>query len=102
MSIYKGTFEASTISVDENGESIKPYYDKIVLDSYLNTIFKENLSKYVKDYTYEVCYTNNGFYCSEECRSVKVTLIADINYFYKYEKSKIFTVISKEELWTKN
>ena len=49
MSIYKGMLEASVITVDDNGESTVPYYDKEVLSNYVTTYLENNIKNYVKN-----------------------------------------------------
>ena len=94
MSIYKGMFEACTVSVDNQGEPIKPYYNSFEMRVYIDTYFKKNLSKYVKNYTvtYGFVTDNDKIACKKECRRVKIRLTANINTFYRYDKTQIFTI----------
>ena len=101
MSLYKGVFEAATYTIDENGNPIEPYYKKSLISTYINQYLKENLNRYVTDYsvsykyylneTSEVCKTNY-------CRSVKVTLKAKINMFYTYNQTQNFSIHEREAL----
>lgn len=94
MSIYKGMLEASVITVDDNGESTVPYYDKEVLSNYVTTYFENNIKNYVKEYQIDIDYLDD----EEKSREVMISLRANINYLFKYEKSRTFTVMSKDEL----
>lgn len=96
MSIYKGMLEASVITVDKNGESITPYYDKEVLENYITTYLEDNIKRYVSDYTVDINYLDDD----EMSREVSISLKANINYFFKYDKTRTFSVMSKDELWT--
>lgn len=100
MSIYKGVFEASLITIDESGHQIEPFYNKAVLEHYLVTYLKDNLDKYDVSYKVKIYYfdrDNNELCYDERCRDVNVTLKANINYFFKYEKSQNFSVLTREE-----
>lgn len=94
MSIYKGMLEASVITVDKNGESITPYYDKEVLENYITTYLENNIKRYVSDYTVDINYLDDD----ETSREVSISLKANINYFFKYDKTRTFSVMSKDEL----
>ena len=94
MSIYKGMFEACTITVDANGEPTTPYFNKEKMDNYIDNYFKVNVSKYTKDYTVTCMYFGgtNSFVCTSECKNVFITLKAKINAFYDYEKTEMFSI----------
>lgn len=101
MSIYRGIFEASTISVDELGESIKPYFDEDTLKVYLQEYLAKNLKPYCTDYTVKLYFFNrdDGTICFDDmCRDVNVTLNAKINYLFEYNKTQTFSVYMKGEL----
>ncbi len=100
MSLNKGLFEASTITVNKLGEPITPYYDKEVLEKYVHDYFKENLKNFVTEYDVEIYYFNRdkGTVCYlSECRDVNITLNAKINSFYTYKKSQNFSVFERGE-----
>ena len=100
MSIYKGLFEASVITIDDNGEPTSPYFKKALVESYVDNYLEENLSRYSKDYTVNVSYPPfDGSAVSEENPSkVKIALTASINTFYSYEKERVFYIESAENL----
>lgn len=101
LSLYRGVFEASTITVDENGSPIEPYYDKDLVNYYLVNYFKNTLSKYVTDYQVKIYYFDRDTgleIFDEKCRDVNVTLKAKINYFFTYEKSENYSIIQRGEL----
>ena len=105
MSIYRGVFEASTITVNSSGDPVVPYYNEELLETYLVQYFKENLKNYVTDYEVRIYFFNreNDSLCfTHECRDINLTLKADINTFFKFEKSQDFSVFERGELWMKN
>lgn len=94
MSIYKGMFEACTVTINDNGEPIKPYFNMNKMANYIDEYFKVNLSKYCKDYKVSYFYIGgtNTFICSSECRMIEIDLKAKINLFFDYKKAEIFTI----------
>lgn len=102
MSMYKGMLEASTITVGSNGESIEPYFDIGQMRYYVEFYLKNNLSKYTKNYkvTYSFINKTNMFTCRSECRRVRIRLTANINSFYKYDKTQTFLIVDGDTLWT--
>lgn len=94
LSLYKGMFEASTITVSSLGNSITPYFDSSKVETYIGKYFSKNISKYTKNYTVEYTYLmdNGTSVCRRICRKIRVDLEAEINPFYKYKNSQIFTI----------
>ena len=100
MSIYRGMFEACSVTIDHNGEPSFPYYDWREMNSYLNDYFDQNLSRYVKDYTFSFNFVDeNGTICDLYCTKVQINLKADINPFYKYDKAQTFSIVDGDSLW---
>jgi len=95
MSIYKGLFEASVITIDDNGEPTTPYFNKARVEAYVDSYLEENLSKYSKDYTVELSYPSSR---EDSPSKVKIGLSAKINTFYSYQKERIFYIESAENL----
>jgi len=99
LSIYKGMLEAALLTIDDNGEPVVPYFNKDRVANYVNTYLDENISKYSKKYTLTTDFIDiTSNYCARECRNLKITLKADINEIFKYEKTQLFAVKTKEEL----
>lgn len=88
------------ITVGSNGEPVVPYYDKNILKEYVNDYLDKNISKYTNNY--EITYTffnkGNDLLCFSNCQKVGITLKAQINYFYNYEKTQCFSIMSRDEL----
>lgn len=104
MSIYKGMFEACTITIDDNGEPTIPYFNMDKMDLYINDYFKSNLSKYTKDYKVNYSYLGGEgtFLCRKNCRTIQIKLEANINTFFRYKNNEIFTIADGDALWMKN
>lgn len=100
MSIYKGTLEASSITVDENGEPVLPYYDQDSINDYIYSYLNANISKFTKNYEVNIYYYKRDFteYCVSHCSNISINLKAKINIFYSYDNTLSFYVSSREEL----
>jgi len=104
MSIYKGMLEASVITVSDKGVAITPYYNRARLNHFVNTYLKDGISRYTKDYTFQLRFkndNNSNLICQSNCRKVEIELEAKINLFYKYEKTQVFTIKDGDKLWMK-
>ena len=101
MSMYKGLLEACTVTVDNYGDPIEPYFDTL-MTTYHVLQFKNNISKYTKDYslTYKFLTDNDKIVCKKECRRLRVTLTAKINGFYNYNNTQTFAIKDGDNLWT--
>ena len=100
MSLYRGMFEACTLTINDAGEPIDPYYDMTKVRNYINDYFKANLSKYTTNYKVSLIYLGGttSFICRSECRILEITLTAEINPLYSYSKSEIFTIQDGDKL----
>lgn len=99
MSLYKGMFEACSVTVGTNGEPVMPYYNMIEMRSYLDGYFKDNLERYVKDYSYTYRFlTPDNTRCTNQCRKVEIKLTANINFLYKYDRTETFTIVDGDTL----
>lgn len=93
LSCYKGMFEASAVSVDDNGEPMVPYYDASTVRNYVRTYLESEIAKYVSDYKVTISYSKPIIKTSKY-RAVTLNLTADINLLFKYNKSQTFTILS--------
>ncbi len=95
QNMYRGLIEASIAFVDEKGEPIEAYFKKDVLEKYATNYLKENLARYVTHYKASIYYFDkeNQVVCtSSYCRSVKISLDCEINYFFHYTKARNFYI----------
>ena len=99
MSIYKGMLEASVLTISDDGEPVVPYYNKVRFEEYVDSYLKQNISKYLKEYTVNTKYYSDDLYtvCESSCRKVSINLKANINVFYKYDKTQIFVIRSSQD-----
>ena len=100
ISIYKGMFEACTITINDSGNPVTPYFDMRKMSNYIDDYFKVNLSKYTKDYTVTYSYIMQGnvFVCMKNCSTIKINLNAKINTFFTYKHSEVFTIVDGDLL----
>ena len=99
MSLYKGMFEACSVTVGTNGEPVMPYYNMIEMRSYLDGYFKDNLDRYVKNYSYTYRFlTPDNTRCTNQCQKVEIKLTANINFLYKYDRTETFTIVDGDTL----
>lgn len=99
MSIYRGMFEACSATVGYDGNPSFPYYDANKMNSYLDEYFTQNLARYVKEYSYTYDFLNeNASICVNYCGKVQIHLTANINSFYKYDKTQIFSIVDGDSL----
>ena len=99
MFLYKGMFEACSVTIGTNGEPVMPFYNMIEMKSYLDGYFKENLNKYVKKYTYSYHFlTPTNTYFTTLCRKVEIRLTANINSLYKYDRTEVFAIVDGDTL----
>ena len=99
MSIYKGMLEASVLTISDDGEPVVPYYNKVRFEEYVDSYLKQNISKYLKEYTVNTKYYSDDLYtvCESSCRKVSINLKANINVFYKYDKTQTFVIRSSQD-----
>lgn len=99
MSIYKGDFEASVITVDKNGEPTIPYYSQPTLRKYVADHLENQVRRYTTNYVLDLTFykDTSNTPCSETeiARKVKLSLKANVNYLFKYEKEKNFLIKSR-------
>ena len=99
LGLYRGAIEASLRTVGDSGEPTYPFFDEAVLKENVYSYFEENLTRYVTHYTTGIYYfeLEDGLMCTDHyCSGVKITLKADINYFFHYENAKSYFVKQRE------
>ena len=96
--MYKGVLEASVVTIDVQGNYRTPYFEKTKLKEYVSNYLENNITQFVNHYDASIYYMNkdNDTMCTKRyCDKVRMSLKADINYFFKFEKAKEFSIISK-------
>ncbi len=96
--ISNGIFESAAYTIDSFGNPTTPYFDEEMLETYVSTYFKENLTRYVLYYEARIYFFNNDAnetICTDKkCSCVKITLKCDINFLFHYEKGQNFYLIA--------
>lgn len=95
--MYKGVIEASVLRVDEHGKPCRPYISKKLLEENAEYYFANNISRYVTHYKTSYFYFNleDESYCSSSyCYGVKISLAAEINNLFSYNKARNYYVVN--------
>ncbi len=95
MLMYKGVLENSLVSIGSDGEQIEPYFDQNKLVELSEQYFQNNLPRYVNHYTTSYLFYNydeNSYCVGKYCYSVKISLKAEINMIFHYEKARVFNI----------
>ncbi len=93
--MYKGVLENSFVAFDEYGTPCDPYFDKELLQDNVEQYLGVNLPRYTTNYITAYYYFNEDdySYCTSNiCRGVRISLKAEINYLYHYEKARNFYI----------
>lgn len=102
MSSYKGLYEASVVTVGADGEPIFPYFNQQILRSYANEFIGEKVAHFTGNFTLKVnFFQKDGVTeCTENdlARSVKINLKADVNFLYKYNCEKCFSISERSNV----
>ena len=91
----RGVIE-SAINTIRADEDFKPYFNEDKLENNIKNYLNDNLPRYVTGYTlsYYYFYNEDGLICTNHnCNAIKVSLKADLNYFFKYEKAISFFIL---------
>ncbi len=87
----------STNDLDEKANPVKPFFVKDKLIENVENYFSMNISRYAEKYTTAYYFYNpdDDSYCTSYCRGVRISLKANLNAFYKFEKARNFYVREK-------
>ena len=93
--LQKGIMEYAVITCDDNNS---PYYDQELLKKCVDDYCKKNIAKHTNKYTTSIYYINNddSMCINGYCQAVKISLKADINYLFRFERAMTFTISSIE------
>ena len=96
MLLQRSVFEYAVITIDENNY---PYYDEQLIKEGIDNYFENNIKPIVNKYTTGIIFLNddNSLCVNGKCQRVQVSLKANINYLFNFEKSMIFTITSLME-----
>lgn len=95
-------YEASVVTVGDDGEPIYPYFDKTYVQNYVSNFLETDVAKYSNEYTINVSfYLLDGVtLCTEDdlARNVKIELDAKINDLFKYKNNRSFSILERDLL----
>ena len=93
MLLQRSVFEYAVITIDENNY---PYYDEQLIKEGIDNYFENNIKPIVNKYTTGIIFLNddNSLCVNGKCQRVQVSLKANINYLFNFEKSMTFTITS--------
>ena len=96
MLLQRRVFEYAVITIDENNY---PYYDEQLIKEGIDNYFENNIKPIVNKYTTGIIFLNddNSLCVNGKCQRVQVSLKANINYLFNFEKSMTFTITSLTE-----
>lgn len=96
MLLQRSVFEYAVITIDENNY---PYYDEQLIKEGIDNYFENNIKPIVNKYTTGIIFLNddNSLCVNDKCQRVQVSLKANINYLFNFEKSMTFTITSLTE-----
>lgn len=101
---YKGLYEASVVTVDNNGEPIYPYFSKNILKEYIEDYLSTSIKRYTKNFEigYKFYLQDGQTECGEKdyARNIKISINANINYLFTYNKTQSISIKDKNNLWT--
>lgn len=92
--MYKGLLESCVATIDETGAATTPYFEKNRIRQYVKEYLDENIKEYTTSYVaYFMYFAGDERLClSKYCTTVRITLKADINYLFKFEKARDFKI----------
>lgn len=92
--MYRGVLENSMDYFIYSDENVY-YFVPETLERNVLDYFERNISRYTHEYDVSFYYFNaeNDSYCSSYCRSVKISLKADLNLLFHYEKARSFSIL---------
>ena len=107
--MFRGVLEVAVATIDKSGNT-NPYFNEEILEDYVDSYLKKNLTRYTKHYTvnYYYFYKDSGAVCiNHECDGFKISLKAfnDLNFskFSQFAPSTIAATLGsvlKRKFWS--
>ena len=95
LNMHRSILEVCVVTVGNDGEDINPYFNEPILEKYIVTYLKDNVSKYTTDYQASIVYFDNNtkdINTNHHADGVRISLNAKINTFYHYKHAREFTI----------
>ena len=92
--LLRGAFETSIDTINETGDTYV-HFNKELTEEKIKEYFETNLPRYVRsyEYSYYFTYKDVGGYCYlDDCDAIKISLKAEINGIFTYNKAKLFYI----------
>ena len=101
LNMHRSVLEISVVTVGEDGEDTKPYFNETVLEEYVTNYLKDNVGRYSTDYQAKIIYFDaetNAINTNHHANGVRISLSSKINFFYTYQRARSFTINSRGEI----
>ena len=101
LNMHRSVLEVSVVTVGEDGEDIKPYFNEPVLEQYVVTYLKDNVSRFTSDYKTTIIYFDadtKDINTNHHADGVRISLSSQINTFYSYKHAREFTIDSRGDI----
>lgn len=101
LNIHRSVLEISVVTVGDNGEDTKPYFNEPVLEQYVVNYLKDNVSRFSSDYKATLIYFDaetKQINTNHHANGVRISLSSEINTFYSYKHAREFTIDSRGDI----
>lgn len=101
LNMHRSILEINVVTIGENGEDVKPYFNEQKLEKYVVDYLKDNIGKYSTDYTAKMIYfdvSTNAVNTDHRADGVRISLTSKINLFYTYRHSREFKINSRGQI----
>ena len=101
LNMHRSILEISVVTIGDDGEDVKPYFNEPQLEKYVIDYLKDNVGKYSTDYKTSIIYfdvSTNAVNTNHRADRVRISLSSKINVFYTYKHSREFRINSRGEI----
>ncbi len=101
LNMHRSILEISVVTIGDDGEDVKPYFNEPQLEKYVIDYLKDNVGKYTTDYKASIIYfdvSTNAVNTNHHADGVRISLTSKINMFYTYKHSREFRINSRGEI----
>jgi len=95
LNMQKSILEVSVVTIGDDGNDTDPYFNEPVLEKYVVDYLKENVEKYSPNYKASIVYFDadtKQINTNHHADGVRLSLSANINFFYSYQHAREFTI----------
>lgn len=101
LNMHRSILEISVVTIGDDGEDVKPYFNEVQLENYVVDYLKDNVGKYTSDYKASIIYfdvSTNAVNTNHHADGVRISLTSKINFFYTYKHTREFRINSRGEI----